>query len=156
MGSGFSRFWMVNFDSSRWFCQFHLKGCADFVLFTISATGLVGKLGETSDKLGPIVGNQAQSSDRRATIRSRSGLSLTADGNSYCSFLLKNDLPSCKTSGHGNLSEFHPWKFWVNLRTQRPSTLIFVRTFSQFTSLAPSNNSGASVFQQLYVYHRDR
>ena len=63
-----------------------------------------------SDKSGPIVGNQAQSSDRRATIRSRSGLSLAADGNSYCSFLLKNDLPSCKTSGHGNLSEPSPMK----------------------------------------------
>src|SRR6266566_1145598 len=69
-----------------------------------------GKLGETSDKLGPIVGNQAESSDRRATIRSRSGLSLTADGNSYCSFLLKNDLPSCKTSAHGHLSEPSPMK----------------------------------------------
>ena len=28
----------------------------------------------------------------------------------------------------------HPRKIWVNLRTQRPSTLIFVRTLSQFTT----------------------
>src|SRR5947209_15501603 len=66
---------------------------------------LGGKLGEGSDKLGPIVGNQAESSDRRATIRPRSGLSLTAGGNLYCSFLLKNGLLSCKTSDLGNLSE---------------------------------------------------
>src|SRR6266516_2240509 len=65
----------------------------------------LGKLGESSDKLGPIVGNQAESSDKRATMRSRSRLSLTADGNLYCGFLLKNGLFSCKTSGHGNLSE---------------------------------------------------
>ena len=32
-------------------------------------SSLSGKLGEGSDKLGPIVGNQAESSDRRATIR---------------------------------------------------------------------------------------
>ena len=64
-----------------------------------------GKLDECSDKLGPIVGNQGESSDRQATIRSQSGLSLTGDGNLYCSFLLKNGLLSCKTSGHGNLSE---------------------------------------------------
>src|SRR5437588_849081 len=44
---------------------------------------VVGKLGEYSDKLGPIVGNQDESSDRRATIRSRSGLSFIADGNLY-------------------------------------------------------------------------
>src|SRR5712692_6649319 len=69
-----------------------------------------GKLGEGSDKLGPIVGNQAESSDKRATIGSRSGLSLTADGNLYCSFLLKNVLSSCKTSDHGNLSEPSPTK----------------------------------------------
>ena len=69
-----------------------------------------GKLGEYSDKLGPIVGNQAESSDRRATIRSRSGLSFTADGNLYCSFLLKNGLLPCKTPDLGNLSEDSPTK----------------------------------------------
>jgi hypothetical protein len=72
----------------------------------------VGKLGEYSDKLGPIVGNQGESSDRRATIRSRSGLSFTTDGNLYCSFLLKNGLLSCKTSGYGNLSEPSSTKNW--------------------------------------------
>src|SRR6266568_4787266 len=34
MGSGFSRFWMVDFDFSRRFCPFHLKICADFTQFT--------------------------------------------------------------------------------------------------------------------------
>ena len=66
---------------------------------------LVGKLDECSDKLGPIVGNQGEASDRQATIRSQSGLSLTGDGNLYCSFLLKSSLLSCKTSSSGNLSE---------------------------------------------------
>jgi len=33
MESGFSRFWMVDRDSSRWFCQFHLNGCANFTQF---------------------------------------------------------------------------------------------------------------------------
>src|SRR5436190_21007366 len=66
---------------------------------------LSGKLDECSDKLGPIVGNQGESSDRQAPIRSQSGLSLTGDGNLYCSFLLKSSLLSCKTSSSGNLSE---------------------------------------------------
>jgi hypothetical protein len=52
--------------------------------------GNCGKLDECSDKLGPIVGNQGESSDRQATIRSQSGLSLTVDGNLYCSFLFKS------------------------------------------------------------------
>jgi hypothetical protein len=69
-----------------------------------------GKLGEYSDKLGPIVENQAEASDRRAMIRSRSGLSFTADGNLYCSFLLKNGLLPCKTLDFGNLSEYSPTK----------------------------------------------
>src|SRR5439155_24043651 len=30
----------------------------------------------------------------------------------------------------------HPRKIWVNIRTQRPSTLIFVRILSQFTTNA--------------------
>ena len=67
-------------------------------------------MGESSDKLGSIVGNQDESSDRRATIGFRSGLSFTADGNLYCSFLLKNGLLSCKTSDLGNLSEDSPMK----------------------------------------------
>jgi hypothetical protein len=41
----------------------------------------VGKLGESSDKSDPMIGNQAESSDKGATIRSPSGLGLTTDGN---------------------------------------------------------------------------
>jgi hypothetical protein len=48
--------------------------------------GAIGKLGEYSDKSGPMIGNWAEYSDKRATIRPRSGLSLTADGNLYCAF----------------------------------------------------------------------
>jgi hypothetical protein len=47
-----------------------------------------------------------------APVRSRSELSFTADGNLYCSFLLKNGLLSYKTSGHGNLSEDLPTRNW--------------------------------------------
>ena len=64
-----------------------------------------GKLGESSDKLSPIIGFLAQSSDRRATVRSQSGPSSTADGNLYYIFLLKNGLIFFKISGHGNLFE---------------------------------------------------
>jgi hypothetical protein len=42
---------------------------------------------------------------RRATIRPRSGLGVTAGRNLYYSFQKKTGLLSCKTSGHGNLSE---------------------------------------------------
>jgi hypothetical protein len=50
---------------------------------------LNGKLAEGSDRSGPIIGNQAESSDKRETIRSRSGLCFTADENLYCTFSLE-------------------------------------------------------------------
>src|SRR4051812_13833879 len=40
----------------------------------------------------------------------------------------------------------HPRKIWVNIRTQRPSTLIFVRILSQFTTFAKAM-LGIMVFQ---------
>src|SRR6266487_257069 len=73
----------------------HLTNRRTFALFTRKQVVVsAGKLDECSDKLGPIVGNQGESSDRQATIRSQSGLSLTGDGNLYCSFLLKSSLLS--------------------------------------------------------------
>src|SRR6266496_2408894 len=56
----------------------------------------------------------------------------------------------------------HPRKIWVNLRTQRPSTLIFVRTLTQFTttrrecSLAVTRTGKTSCFQSRRRFRRNR
>src|SRR5579859_7108966 len=127
-----------------------------------------GKLGEYSNKLGPIVGNEAESRGqtshdpllKRAELHRRwkSVLQLSLE---KWPILLKNIRPWKSVRRFIHYMFFRIWtpgktlknmyyldlerpgegqfqirKIWVNIRTQRLSTLIFVRIFTQFTTRA--------------------